>query len=548
MTRPHFCLTAILALMAVIADPSWAAPTQPNDPVTIGEPATLAIAPTLRRHVVLIGRVSSGNYQPGVLVSKEGYILTAPAPSLDPEITPYLVLFPDGHRVVPEVVREDKDNGLVLLKSPEIPAGLVPAPIAAIGDAKWFLAGAWSPSPRPGEIPRIDLGRLIREPKETNGPLVLDLPLRVPGSPIFDLAGRLVAIGRKPAPNRYACTCVPVAGIVNSWPGLPTALVPGKPPAPAPLEITEKDRKGTAVREKQLLPNLSEPVPVVTVRQGDRTVALGTIVSDDGLILTKASELGDALSCQLGEHAWPAALLAVDEETDLALLRVDARHLPIVSWHNAVPEAGAWLYSPCPPDENDPMPFSCGLLSHRSAVPRGHTSLDQPEFITSLGIVLEQADSALVVAALVGPEQEGGFRRGDCVTCIGGRSVSTRADLIAELAARRVGQHVEVDVLRDGKPAKVSMALAPALPWQAPNGGDNDILSNFASARRSGFADVLCHDGVLDAVHCGGPVTDSKGRFIGLNIARADKGATLALTVPAIQAAYKRLLSKTESF
>src|SRR6478735_10721462 len=184
-------LSVLLALLALLPGVLPAAPAA-NDPVAVGEAATLAFTPVLRRHLVIIGRVSSSVYQPGVLVGKDGYILTAIAPALDPKVdSPYLLIFPDGRRVVAAIVHEDKQNGMVLLKSPEILAGIEPAPIAAMGDASWFLAGAWSPAPTPGEIPRIHLGRIVRQPKNAGGPLVLDLPLHVAGAPIFDLTGRL---------------------------------------------------------------------------------------------------------------------------------------------------------------------------------------------------------------------------------------------------------------------------------------------------------------------------------------------------------------------
>jgi len=238
----------------------------------------------------------------------------------------------------------------------------------------------------------------------------------------------------------------------------------------------------------------------------------------------------------------------VDEETDLALLRIDATGLPAVRWHAAVPADGAWLYSPQPSANKEQPPFSCGMLSHRAAVPRAHTALDQPECITSLGIVLEQATSAPVVAALLNGEHDGGLRRGDELKTLDGKSITSRLEFTAALASRRAGERAELAILRDGKPVTLAVTLTAALPVQPSTAADRDKLASLASMRRAGFPDVLCHDGTIDATKCGGPVVDSQGRVVGLNIARADRGASLALTVPAIQAACKRLLSQPESF
>ena len=94
----------------------------------------------------------------------------------------------------------------------------------------------------------------------------------------------------------------------------------------------------------------------------------------------------------------------------------------------------------------------------------------------------------------------------------------------------------------------LELTLSPAFPVAPTFGKRPGDLLALASLRRSGFPEVLCHDSVLDAPRCGGPVVDSSGRFVGINIARADKGATYALPVPVIEAACKRLLANPESY
>ena len=49
------------------------------------------------------------------------------------------------------------------------------------------------------------------------------------------------------------------------------------------------------------------------------------------------------------------------------------------------------------------------------------------------------------------------------------------------------------------------------------------------STRLSGFEQVIQHDTVLNPNECGGPVVDSQGRFIGINIARAGRVVSYAL-------------------
>lgn len=542
-------LRTALALIALVPAALSAEPAA-VDPTAIGEAATLAVTPALRSHLVIVGRVSSGVYQAGVLVSKDGHILAAIAQPLDPDKkTPYLVILADGRRIEPEVVRESPEHGMVLLKIPDVPADLVPAAIATPGDAKWFLTSDWSPSPGPATLPRTHLVREIRRLPGAGGRFLLDLSSSVPGSPVFDLAGRLVAFCRKPTENRFLCAASPMADAIKDWPGMPALTTGNPPPALPELEVTANDKQGVTFREKQASPALAGPLPAVAVLQGDRMVALGTILSSDGLILTKASELGAAPSCVVNSRSWPAALLAVDEETDLALLRIDATNLPAVQWHDRVPAAGAWLVSPFPSAKlGAPESSMIGLLSHRTAIPRTHVSLDQPELTTSLGIALEQGNAQLVVAAVLGAPQADGLQRGDQLTAIDRKEISTRASLLAELSARRAGQRVEVAILREGKALTLPVTLAPAIPRQTPAKTAVALVSAIPSLRRAGFPDVLCHDGIVDSLHCGGPVADSHGRFVGINIARLDSGATCALTAPAIQAACKRLLTQPATF
>jgi S1-C subfamily serine protease len=49
------------------------------------------------------------------------------------------------------------------------------------------------------------------------------------------------------------------------------------------------------------------------------------------------------------------------------------------------------------------------------------------------------------------------------------------------------------------------------------------------NARLSGFDRVIQHDTVLDPDECGGPVLDTSGRVIGINIARAGRVVSYAL-------------------
>ena len=81
----------------------------------------------------------------------------------------------------------------------------------------------------------------------------------------------------------------------------------------------------------------------------DEEVAYGAIVGADGWIITKASELKDRpVMCRLKDgRELTAKVVGVENRTDLALLKVDAKNLKPVVWGDsktAVP--GNWVAVP----------------------------------------------------------------------------------------------------------------------------------------------------------------------------------------------------------
>src|SRR5262245_35913724 len=92
---------------------------------------------------------------------------------------------------------------------------------------------------------------------------------------------------------------------------------------------------------------VSEPATsTVQVFCDNRRGALGTVVRDDGCVVTKASELAGKLDVQVyGTNTkLPALIVATDPETDLALLKIDAKGLAPIAWSaDPAPPVGSWL-------------------------------------------------------------------------------------------------------------------------------------------------------------------------------------------------------------
>ena len=89
--------------------------------------------------------------------------------------------------------------------------------------------------------------------------------------------------------------------------------------------------------------------PIVCEVLGDgKRRALGTVVSPDGYVLTKASELYGDISCRLADgRVLPAVVRNVARQHDLALLKIDVAGLPNIIWsHSQESPVGTLVASP----------------------------------------------------------------------------------------------------------------------------------------------------------------------------------------------------------
>ena len=106
----------------------------------------------------------------------------------------------------------------------------------------------------------------------------------------------------------------------------------------------------------------------VRVTSKGRQVALGAVVGRGaggtiGHVVTKASELGPELRCELADgRRLPAKLVARDGPSDLALLEIEAGDLVPIPWQQkgkAVLVPGSWVATP----GTAPAPAAVGIVS-----------------------------------------------------------------------------------------------------------------------------------------------------------------------------------------
>ena len=306
----------------------------------------------------------------------------------------------------------------------------------------------------------------------------------------------------------------------------------------ASLLGSDSDTEGPALRA------VFEPVvaavrdSVVEVIAEGRQVALGAVVSADGGVVTKASEVAghDAVRCRLPDgREVDATPLAVDRSSDIALLQLDAEGLTPVTWAEA-PELtlGQWVVTP----GSGELPVAVGVLS---ALPRKVAGV-------RLGLQLFDSETrgVFVSGTLPGMGAEvAGVRPGDRIVTLADRPIRTFDDILKTLEGFNAGDRVELVAERQEQVVafEVELRLRPVDP---SNRADSmNTAGNELSQRRDGFERVFQHDATINPGECGGPIVDLDGQVIGLNIARAGRVEAYAIAADDVRAVVERLQSET---
>lgn len=261
----------------------------------------------------------------------------------------------------------------------------------------------------------------------------------------------------------------------------------------------------------------------VEVLCNDRRAALGAIVDSSGLILTKASELTDNVSCKLKSgEVYKAELVATTKAFDLALLKVEAAELPVVQWQKAEPTVGSWLATPGISD----VPQSIGVVSvdaRRIPEQRGMLGvrLDDPPDGAAGALILDVVDRSAADKA--------GLREGDRVTHLDGNAIEGGyRGFMSKMANKKAAEVVNLKVAREGEEVDVKVVLMP-LPALQRNMETEIEVDGRLSVNRWGFDRIIQHDSFLLPQDCGGPIVNLNGEAIGINIARAARVASYAV-------------------
>jgi serine protease Do len=260
-------------------------------------------------------------------------------------------------------------------------------------------------------------------------------------------------------------------------------------------------------------------------------VALGTVVGEDGHILTKASEVvgRESLKVIIAGKPVDARVVGVSEPQDLGMLKVDAKDLAVAPWvaiKDKTLTVGEWVASAGQAGgENEPIAVGVISVGRRRIPPR----------FGYLGVELRprgNGDSGGAPVEFVFPgsaADKAGLKIDDAITTVNGKAVKDESALIIAMRAFRPGDVVALSVKRREKTLNLSVTLGANVDPERAHVGTMELLEGPVSKRSSDFRTVFQHDTVLRPMDCGGPVVDLTGKVIGINIARAGRTETYAL-------------------
>ena len=259
---------------------------------------------------------------------------------------------------------------------------------------------------------------------------------------------------------------------------------------------------------------------VVQVFSGRRAVALGTVVAADGYLVTKRSELnGDVISVRFSDgRKLPARVAAVRRGSDLALLKVDSDdEFQPIKFSTTDTAIGSFLISP----NRSGRTIGLGVVG---VPPR------RIEHNGRLGVRLDENAAGHALVRFVWPDSgasNAGIKERDRILAINGQSAPGRAHVIQELRKIYPGEVVKLTILRGDSSIDVDAVISDMGVLQE---SENDAKVNGPrNVRLSGFDSVIQHDTVLQPNECGGPVLNSAGAAVGINIARAGRVVSYSL-------------------
>lgn len=274
----------------------------------------------------------------------------------------------------------------------------------------------------------------------------------------------------------------------------------------------------------------------VQILDANKQVAMGAIVSADGWIVSKSSEIPDQkVEVRLFDNSKAEGTVKLRRtDLDLALIKIERSNLLEIQWNTGLNlRAGSWLAT----TDIRNLPLAIGVVSVVARNVKG----EKPVLGVQFGTLPSGESGALVVSVIEGSGADrAGVQAGDVIVRIQGDTLKSEREIRNRLETFQAGQTFEVDVVRDGKQVPITaqmMDLGNSLHDSTEMEVNGDI-----SSRSTSFQNVMQHDSVISPHQCGGPLVDVNGNAVGLNIARAGRVSSYAIPARFVSNAVSEML------
>jgi S1-C subfamily serine protease len=320
------------------------------------------------------------------------------------------------------------------------------------------------------------------------------------------------------------------------------------------------ERSGEAIPELESLIALVEPLEdkldettvLIASQQATRPMSVyGTRISDNGLIVSKSSQVGDddiSVKLRTGELL-PTIVIARDEAMDLVLLKCDGlTDSNFVSLDDASTQSldlGRILLSP-----NSRGPGCVSVIGSNVFGSTSPTAIP-PKVIVGIRWNTKLKPVRILSVMPKSPAAKAGVKAKDILLKIGvptddgfeDRPIKSAADAQKIFQSLKPNDRITFTLNRSGAETVTMIKVAPRPNIQVRRHAA-DFLVGGKSQRRTGFKSIFTHDATLQQKECGGPVFDIDGNFVAINIARHSRAQFYAVPAAEVEQFVNKNLPK----
>lgn len=268
---------------------------------------------------------------------------------------------------------------------------------------------------------------------------------------------------------------------------------------------------------------------MVSVRSGDKQLALGTVVKENGYILSKHSEVVKAKGALKVTFSDGRSFSATEVQTfpdhDLALLKIAAEKLQPITLAESQdgPRPGSFVFTPGAEAKQEMVAMGVASVPNRSLRESGGF----------MGIGLKPVEDGVEVGDVVsdGPAAKAGLKKGDLILSLNGKTFKEATDLSQFVRSLKAGDNVHVKYRRGQEEKSTELTLGDRAKLASAGGHTPEALKigTEVSDVRTGYPVVFQHDQPLKPQDCGGAVLNLHGEVVGINIARVGRVDTYAI-------------------